>query len=382
MRITDVETFVLGNRCVLVRVATDVGIVGWGEPTLETWARPVAAVVAQMAGYLIGTDPRRITHHVQVLARGGFYRGGPLMSSAVAGIEQALWDILGRSLDVPVHALLGGAVRDRIRIYAHANTPGRTGDPTRARELVAAGYTMVKVAPDAQTRFIESDEYLRRLVEDLAELRAAIGPSADFAVDLHGRFSVAMSRRALGSIERLAPVFVEEPLRPEHTALIGSIVAGTAIPIATGERLYSRFEFRAALEAGVAIVQPDLSHANGIGECVRIAAQAEVYDAQIAPHCPLGPVAFAACLQVDAVVPNFFAQECVFDPHLPEAGRGLELVRNPEMFRPQDGSIPTPAGPGLGVEVDEDAVRAAVVSGALAPGSGTWLYGDGSFAEW
>lgn len=383
MKITAVETFVIDNRRVLVKISTDRGVSGWGEPTLETWARPIAAVVEQMAGALIGGDPRRITHHWQVLARGGFYRGGPVFHSALAGIDQALWDLKGRALGAPVHELLGGAVRSRMRIYAHTNAPGRIGDPVRAAQLVAAGYTFVKVAPSAQTHFIETQAYLDRFVSDLTELREAIGPDIDFAVDLHGRFSIPMSRRAFPLIEHLSPAFLEEPLRPEHSAMIGEIVRSTSAPIATGERLYSRTEFRSVLEAGVAVVQPDLSHAGGITECFRIATQAEIYDAQIAPHCPLGPVALAACLQVDAVVPNFLAQECVIDPHIPDAGLGLELLANPEVLRPVGGYIPLLTGPGLGIDIDEDAVRSRVATGQLAPGAGTWLYeDDDSFAEW
>lgn len=384
MRITAVETFVLTNRRLLVKISTDAGITGWGEPTLEGWVRPAAATVEQMAEYLIGQDPRRITHHGQVLSRGGFYRGGAVVSSAIAGIDQALWDILGRSLNAPVHELLGGAVRDSVRLYAHANTDGRSGDPVHARTLIDAGYTMLKVAPGFRTRFLETEEYTERFVEDLTEFRAAIGSSIDFGIDLHGRFSVAQSRRTLPMIERLNPAFVEEPLRPEHSALIGSIVASTSIPIATGERLYSRMEFRSVLESGVAIVQPDLAHAGGISECMRIASQAEIYDAQLAPHCPLGPVALAACLQVDLAVPNFLAQESVVDLHNPDAGLGLQLLLNPEVLKPVNGYVPRLTGPGMGIEINEDAVRAAVVvAGPLDGGVPVWFdLDDGSFLDW
>ncbi len=383
MKVTAIETFVINNRRLLVKISTDRGVSGWGEPTLENWAIPVAAVVEQMAGALIGGDPRRITHYWQVLARGGFYRGGPVFHSALAGLDQALWDLKGRALGVPIHELLGGAVRSRMRVYVHSNAVGRTGDPIRAAEFVSAGYTFVKVAPSAKTHFIETQAYLERFVADLTELRQAIGAEADFAVDLHGRFSVPMSRRAFPLIEHLGPAFLEEPLRPEHSALIGDIVRSTSIPIATGERLYSRFEFRTVLEAGVAVVQPDPSHAGGITECFRIAAQAEVYDAQMAPHCPLGPVALAACLQIDAVVPNFFAQELAIDAYTPDTGRRLQLLHNPEVLAPIGGHIPLPTGPGLGIEIDEKVVRSLIASGPLEPGSPTWSYDDDdSYAEW
>ncbi len=384
MKISSVETFVITNRRILLKISTDTGLAGWGEPTLEGWSRPIEAIVEQMANYLLGQDPRRITHHWQVLARGGFYRGGPLFGSALAGIDQALWDLKARSLGVPIYELLGGAVRSKIRIYAHANgRSGHTGHPDRARELAAAGYTLIKVAPDGQVGFVDNADYLDRFVTDLAELRSAIGDGVDFGIDLHGRFSVPMSRRSLPLIEEFAPAFVEEPLRPEHSELIGSIVDSTSIPIATGERLYTRTEFRSVLEAGVAIVQPDLSHAGGISESFRIATQAEIYDAQLAPHCPLGPVALAACLQVDAAVPNFYAQETVIEVHDQRPGRGLELLTNPEVFTPVDGYLPLPTGPGLGIELDEDVIRSQVATEPLAPGSPTWFYpADDSFAEW
>lgn len=391
MRISELEAFVVNDRRLLLKVSTDKGLVGWGEPTLENWAVPVAAVVQQMGEYLVGKDPRRITHHWQVLTRGGFYRGGPVFGSAVAGVDQALWDLTARSFNAPVYELLGGATRDQVRVYAHANFtevddceyPARAGNPALARKLIDHGYSLVKVAPERPTGFVENEEAVDAFVGNLTAIREAIGPHNDFAVDLHGRFSVAQSRRVLKRIEHLMPAFVEEPLRPEHSTLIGRIVSDTLIPIATGERLYSRAEFRGVLEAGVAIVQPDLSHAGGISECVRIASQAEIYDAQIAPHCPLGPVALAACLQVDFAVPNFFAQESVIDAHDPFAQKGQELIHNPEALRVQGGRIRRLEGPGLGVDVNEDAVRAAAARARSAPlRAPLWFHGDGSFAEW
>jgi len=380
VRITKVETFVLSNRRALVKVDTDAGISGWGEPVLENWARTTVSAVERMSEYLVGQDPRQITRHWQVLTRGGFYRGGPIFASAVAGLDQALWDITARALGVPVHELLGGAVRDRVRVYAHANVAGRTGDPIAAKRLAREGYTLLKVAPDAPHDFLGSAASIDRLVNDLTEFRDAIGPDVDFAVDLHGRFSVPESIRVISLLEPLLPAFVEEPMRPEHSQRIGDIVRSTRVPIATGERLYSRAEYRAVFEAGIAIAQPDLSHAGGITECFRIATGAEVYDVQVAPHCPLGPVALAACIQLDLAVPNFYAQEHTAD--LRAGSTDLALISNPEVLAVTDGYIARLTGPGLGVEVDEDAVRAAVVAGPLEAGSPVWVNLDGSFAEW
>jgi galactonate dehydratase len=381
MKITNIETFVLSNRHALVKVSTDEGVAGWGEHTLENWAHTVTAAVERMSEHLIGADPLPVTRLWQTLARGGYYRGGPVLSSAVAGLDQALWDIKGRWLDAPVHELLGGPTRARARAYAHANRDGRTGDVDLARRHTAAGLSLLKVSPQAPVGFIESGAYLDQVVEQLWELRRSVGDDVGICLDLHGRYSVAMSRRLLPRLEPLGIAFAEEPLRPEHSDLIGDLVRCSPVPIATGERLFHRTEFRRVLEAGVAVVQPDLSHAGGITEAFRIATQAEIYDAQIAPHCPLGPLALAASLQVAFAVPNFYAQEMSFDPHLgPSAD--TRLLRDPSVLTPVDGYIPRPAGPGLGVEIDEDAVRAAVATGPLEPGSPTWSHEDGSFAEW
>lgn len=383
MKIIDVESFVLSNRRLLVRIAASNGQVGWGEATLENWVPSVSTTVREMANVLVGQDPRRITHLWNLLTRGGFYRGGPVFGSAVAGIDIALWDLNARSFGVPIHQLLGGAVRDHVRIYAHANgRPDHTGDPERAATLKAHGYTMVKVAPDRRTAFLETPAYLASFVEDLTAVRAAVGAEVDLAVDLHGRFSVPQSRRVLSRLEALDLIFVEEPLRPEHSALIGDVVQASGVPIATGERLYHRTEFRPVLESGVAVVQPDLAHAGGISECIKIAAQAEIYDAQVAPHCPLGPVAFAACVQVDLAVPNFLAQECVMGLHDPATDPNLDILVDRTVLGLDRGVLPRLTGPGLGIEIDEDAVRAAVQTGPLEAGSPTWTYADGSFAEW
>jgi galactonate dehydratase len=381
MRIARVETFVFSNRRALVRVETDAGIVGWGEPVLENWVRTSVAAVDRMAEYLIGQDPRHITRHWQVLARGGFYRGGAVLHTALAGLDQALWDITARALGVPIHELLGGPCRDSVRVYAHANTAGRIGDLELARRLVADGITLLKVAPDGPQPFLDSPAGIERFVRQLTELREAIGPDVDFAVDLHGRFSVPQSIRVLRLLEPLFPAFVEEPLRPEHSHRIGDIVRSTSVPIATGERLYSRSEFRPVLEAGIAIAQPDISHAGGISEVFRIASAAETHDVQVAPHCPLGPVALAASIQIDLAVPNFYAQEQGFNATY-ASDADQRILLDPQVLMPVDGAIPRLTGPGLGIEIDEDAVRELSVDGRLEQGSPVWAQPDGGFAEW
>ncbi|GAA5193421.1 galactonate dehydratase [Rugosimonospora acidiphila] len=383
MRITTVETFVLSERQLLVRLGTDEGLAGWGDATLEHRPGTVAAAIRELSGYLIGEDPLPVTAHWQRLTRGGFYRGGPVLGSAVAGLDQALWDLRGKWFRAPIHQLLGGPCRDRVRLYTHAGgPPGQTAAPERARAVVESGYTLVKASIAGPVGFLDSAATIARFVEDLEALRQAIGAGADFGIDLHGRVSVRHARRLADAAAHTRPAFFEEPLRPEHSRLIGQLAASTSVPIATGERLFCREEFVPVLEGGVAIVQPDPAHAGGITEVFRIATLAESYDAQLAPHCPLGPVALAACVQLDLAVPNFYAQEHVID--LSSAGSSdLAILRDPETLVARSGYLDRPTGPGLGIEVDEDAVRAAHRPDLLVPaGNPSWNYPDGGFAEW
>jgi galactonate dehydratase len=383
MRITTVETFVLGERQVLVRIDTDEGLVGWGDASLEHRPATVAAAVRELSGHLVGQDPLPVTAHWQRLTRGGFYRGGAVLASAVAGLDMALWDIRGRFFDAPVHVLLGGPCRDRVRLYTHAwGPPEHTGDPERARKLVAAGYTLVKASVAGPVGFLDSPAMTARFADDLAALRAAVGPTVDFGIDLHGRVSVHHARRLAEAVAHTAPAFLEEPLRPEHSRLIGRLTSTTSVPIATGERLFGREEFVPVLDAGIAIAQPDPAHAGGITEVFRIATMAESYDVQLAPHCPLGPVALAACVQLDLAVPNFYAQEHVIDLSS-AASADLVILRNPEVLVAVDGHLPRLTGPGLGIDVDEDAVRSAHQADPRVPvGNPQWRYRDGGFAEW
>lgn len=272
-------------------------------------------------------------------------------------------------------------MRDRARLYCHAGAAGRTGAPDAAARMIAAGWTMVKASISGPVGFLDSPAGIRRFVDDLEALREAIGPDADFAVDLHGRVSMAHARRLADAVAHTLPAFLEEPTRPEHQHLLRLLTASTTIPIATGERLFSREEFLPVLAAGIAIAQPDLSHAGGITEVFRIATMAESYDVQIAPHCPLGPVALAACLQIDFAVPNFFAQEHIIDLRSADSP-DLAILRNPEVLVAVDGHVPRLTGPGLGIEIDEDAVRAAAIELEVPDGNPQWSHPDGSFAEW
>ncbi|MFJ1601588.1 galactonate dehydratase [Streptomyces sp. NPDC088261] len=381
MKIVRVETFLVPPRWLFCRVETDEGVVGWGEPVVEGRAEVVRAAVDVLAEYLVGRDPLRIEDHWQVLSKAGFYRGGPVLSSAVAGIDQALWDIAGKTYGAPVHALLGGPVRDSVRVYAWVggDEPARLTE--EITEQVEAGFTAVKMNASGRTSPLTTAAETAAVVDRVAAARAVLGPHRDVAVDFHGRFSPASARRVLHEIGPLHPLFAEEPLLPEHGHLLPALVAASEVPIATGERLYGRAEFLPALAAGIAVAQPDLSHAGGISEVHRIASLADAYGAQLAPHCPLGPIALAASLQIAFCTPNFLIQEQSRGIHYNKDADLLSYVVDPEPFRFVGGQARRTELPGLGITVDEAAVRAADRTGH-AWRNPVWRHADGSFAEW
>ncbi|MFD6563239.1 galactonate dehydratase [Micromonospora profundi] len=381
MKIERIETFLVAPRWLFCRVETDDGLVGWGEPVVEGRAEVVRSAVEVLSEYLIGEDPLRIEQHWQVLTKGGFYRGGPILSSAVAGLDQALWDIAGQAYGAPVHALLGGPVRDRVRIYSWigGDEPDEVADAAAAQ--VAAGLTGVKMNACGRLSPIPTSAEVDAVVGRVAAAREVLGPDRDIALDFHGRAGLAAVRRILPELAPLRPFFVEEPVLPDQAHHLRDIVAGTPIPVATGERLYGRSEFLGPLQAGVAVVQPDLSHAGGISEVRRIAALAETYGALLAPHCPLGPISLAASLQVAFATPNFLIQEQSIGIHYNVGSELLDYVVDREPFRFVDGHIVRFDRPGLGITVDEAAVRAAART-PHAWRNPVWQHRDGSFAEW
>ncbi|SOD60530.1 galactonate dehydratase [Streptomyces zhaozhouensis] len=381
MKITRIETFLLPPRWLFCRVETDEGVVGWGEPVVEGRAEVVRAAVDVLAEYLVGRDPLRVEDHWQVLTKGGFYRGGPVLSSAVAGLDQALWDIAGKHYGAPVHALLGGPVRDRARVYAWVggDDPSELADQVAAQ--VDAGFTAVKMNAAGVTRPHASVAEIEGVVARVATAREVLGPERDIAIDCHGRFSAASSRRLLHEIAPLHPLFVEEPLPPEQNHVLAGLVEAGPVPIATGERIYDRSGFLPVLQSGVAVVQPDLSHAGGISEVRRIASLAETFGAHLAPHCPLGPISLAASLQVVFATPNFLIQEQSLGIHYNREADLLSYVLDTEPFRFVDGHATRTELPGLGVTVDEAAVREADRTGH-AWRNPVWRHPDGGFAEW
>ena len=382
MKIVRLSTYHAAPRWLFLKIETDEGITGWGEPVIEGRSRTVEAAVHELGDYLVGKDPARINDLWQTLYRGGFYRGGAILMSAIAGIDQALWDIKGKALGVPVYELLGGLVRDRMKTYRWVGGDRPADIIQQIRGYQAQGFDTFKFNGTEELKLIDSPRRIDEAVAKVGEIRAAFGNTIDFGIDFHGRVGAPMARVLLRELEPFHPLFVEEPVLPEQAEYYPRLAAATSIPLAAGERMYSRFEFKSVLAAGgLAILQPDLSHAGGITECLKIAAMAEAHDVALAPHCPLGPVALAACLQVDFVSHNAMLQEQSIGIHYNEGADLLDYVSNKEDFTCHDGDIAALPKPGLGVEIDE----ARLLHASQQPPNWrnpVWRHADGSVAEW
>ena len=382
MKITKLTTYIVPPRWLFVKVETDEGISGWGEPIVEGRALTVEAAVHELSDYLIGKDPFLIEDHWNVMYRGGFYRGGAVHMSAIAGIDQALWDIKGKALNVPVHQLLGGQCRDRIKVYSWIGGDRPSDVARNAREMVERGFTALKLNGAEELQIVDSYAKIDAIVETIGTVRDAVGPHVGIGADFHGRVHRPMAKVLAKALDPFRLMFIEEPVLSENYEALKEIANHTSTPIALGERLYSRWDFKNILSGGyVDIIQPDLSHAGGITECRKIASMAEAYDIALAPHCPLGPIALAACLQIDAVSYNAFIQEQSLNIHYNQDNDILDYITNREVFDYKDGFVAIPQGPGLGVEVDEAYVIERAKTGHRWRNP-VWRHEDGSFAEW
>ena len=378
MKIGRIETFFVPPRWLFVRVESDDGATGWGEASLEGHAEAVDGAFAALRDRFIGADPANIEDIWQVAYRGGFYRGGPVLMSALSGLDQALWDLKGKTHGLPVHQLLGGAVRQRVQAYAWigGDRPDDVGEAAAARR--AQGFAAVKMNATAEADWLARPD----IDAVIARVQAAQAQGVAVGLDFHGRLHRPAAKQLARALEPLNLMFIEEPLLSENPQGLSQLGALVSTPIALGERLYSRWDFRPFLEAGmVDIIQPDLSHAGGISECRRIAAMAEAHDVAVAPHCPLGPLALAACLQLAGCTPNVVLQEMSLGIHYNQGHDLLTFVRNPDVLTPVDGCLAIPQGHGLGVEIDEAAVRAADKDRHRWRNP-VWRSPDGSFAEW
>ena len=382
LRIEKIELFKVPPRWLFLKITTKSGIIGWGEPVVEGKAATVEACVQELSQYLIGRSANDIEDIWQTLYGGGFYRGGPILMSAISGIDQALWDIKGKHLGVPVYDLLGGAVRKKMKMYCWIGGDHPEVVLEQAREKVEQGYKAVKMNATGAFAWIDSLQKIRIVADNIRLLREEVGDTLDIGLDFHGRIHKGMVKRLIDELAPYNPMFIEEPVLSENKEAFDHIYPYTSIPIATGERMFSRWDFKELLHKGtVDIIQPDLSHAGGISEVRRIAAMAEAYDVALAPHCPLGPVALASCLHVDFNSINAVIQESSLGIHYNKGFDLLDYMDNPEIFDVKDGYIELLKKPGLGVDMNEEKLREGQKIGHNWSNP-VWRNEDGSFAEW
>ena len=382
MKITKMNLYTVPPRWLFLEMETDEGITGWGEPVVEGRASVVKTAVEDFSSYLIGKDPLLIEDHWHTMYRGGFYRGGPEVMSAIAGIDQALWDIKGKYYNAPVYDLLGGRCRDKIQVYSWVGGD-RPSDVIEGVEvLIKSGCTAVKMNGTEEIHYVDSFGKIEEVAERIAAVREKFGYQLGIGVDFHGRVHKTMAKVLARELDQFKLMFIEEPVMAQNNEALREIVKHTSAPIATGERMFSRWDYKNLLMDGyVDIIQPDVSHAGGISEVKKISAMAEAFDGGVAPHCPLGPIALAACVQVDACTPNVFIQEQSLGIHYNKDGDLLDYIENKDLFQFENGFIKIPEGPGLGVKVNKEKVLEAAKIGHNWKNP-LWRNYDGTVAEW
>ncbi len=382
MKITEVNTYYVRPRWGFVEIVTDEGFTGWGEAVLEGHCDAVLACVNEYKPYLIGQDPMRIEDIQATIYRAGFYRGGGVLMSALSGIDQCLWDIKGKFFGAPVWQLMGGACRDRMKVYSWIGGDRPSDVGSAAKERMDAGFSAIKMNATDELQMIDTYDKIDAVLERVAAIREACGKYFGIAIDFHGRVHKPMAKILAKKLEEFDPMFLEEPVLCENMDEFMEIRRVANIPIATGERLFTKYDFKRLLQTGgVDIIQPDLSHAGGITEVKKIASMAEAYDVALAPHCPLGPIALAACLNVDATCYNAVIQEQSIGIHYNVGKEVLDYALNKEDFRFTDGYVDLPKKPGIGVEVNKE----LVIEENKNPHqwkNPVWRHKDGSVAEW
>ena len=384
MKIERIRLYKVAPRWQFLAIDTDEGVTGWGEPVLEGRASTVGAAVEELSPYLIGKDPTHINDIWNVLYRGGFYRGGGILMSAIAGIDQALWDIKGKWMGQTVVDLLGGRCREKMKLYNWVGGDNPSDEVRDIKHYMEKGFDTFKLNGTGKLKMVDSNRAVDAVIARIDAIRSAFGNAVDFGLDFHGRVATPMARVLLKELEPYRPLFVEEPVLHEHAAHYKVLADQTSIPLAAGERAFTKYEFSDIFaKGGLSIVQPDLSHAGGITECLKIASMAEAHDVAIAPHCPLGPIALASCLAVDFVSYNAIIQEQSMGIHYNKGTAELiDYVLNKDDFTYENGHIRPLPKPGLGVVIDEKAVIEADKRFETDWKNPIWRHDDGGFAEW
>ncbi|MBE6379955.1 MAG: mandelate racemase/muconate lactonizing enzyme family protein [Lentisphaerae bacterium] len=387
MKITSIETVLIGaptpgcgllsNRnYFILRLHTDEGISGLGEATVESHDDSLLGILKDLQDLIVGFDPLQPNRLVQHLLRKRFWKGGVLKASIISGIELACWDIIGKHANKPVYELLGGAVRDKLRVYANGWTGGAT-DPAiirdKAHEAMAAGYRAFKFSIALAGWPMHDRELVRKIAKATATVREAIGPDAPLCFDGHGRYDAKLALQVAEVLEDYDVMFFEEPVQPENEEGMAEVAAKSRLPIAAGERLTRPQEFRRLFEKrAIAVAQPDLAHCHGLNEGCKVAHIAEAFDGFVAPHCPMSPLLLAISLHLDAIAPNFLIQERLFQPDW----RG-NILTNP--MKVEDGFLPLPQGAGWGVELNEELVAQHP---RIEAGTPSLFRADNSICDW
>lgn len=382
MKISKITVYKVKPRWIFVKLSTDEGIDGWGEMISGTKTETVVAGAYEVGErFLLGQNPYEIERLFQEMHR-SFFRGGPIHGTIVSGLEMALWDIKGKALNVPIYELLGGAARDRIKVYSWIGGDRPDDVAEQAQDRVDRGFTAVKMNATEELHYIDSYVKIEEVVERVTSIRERFGNKLDIGIDFHGRVHKPMAKVLAKALEPYHPMFLEEVVLPENEEHFKEVAQLVATPLATGERLYTRWQFKTLFQQGaIDVIQPDVALCGGIMEMRKIAAMAEAYDVAVAPHAPYGPVALAATLQVDSCTPNVFIQEQSLGIHYNKGFDLLDFVKNKEVFQYKDGYVEIPSKPGLGLEMDEDRVRDISQEGLIWTNP-KWKNYDGTIAEW
>lgn len=382
MKITGIEIFRVKPRWIFAKVSTDEGISGWGEMISGTKTETVVAGAYEIGNrVLIGRDPFEIERLWQEMHR-SFFRGGPINGTIVSGFEMALWDIKGKALHVPAWQLMGGKARDRIKVYSWIGGDRPDDVVAQAKDRLDRGFDSIKMNATEELNYIDSYRKVEEVVARVSSLRKAFGYDLNIGIDFHGRVHKPMAKVLAAALEPYHLMFYEEVVLPENAESFKDVASHCSTPLATGERLYTRWQFKQLFEDGsIGIVQPDVAMVGGMWETRKIAAMAEAYDIAVAPHAPYGPIALAATLQVDACTPNVVIQEQSLGIHYNKGFDLLDFVANKDIFAYKDGFVNVPEKPGLGIELDEEMIRRISQEG-LVWTNPSWKNDDGTIAEW